>query len=43
MGLTSASGATLSSDMSTTYVRVNVGYSNGNLQDPSVATVIVVR
>ena len=43
IGLTSASGATLSSDMSTTFVRVNVGYSNGNLQDPSVATVIVVR
>ena len=43
LGITNASGATLSSDMSTTFVRVNVGYSNGNLQDPSVATVIIVR
>ena len=43
VGLTSASGATLSSDMSTTFVRVNVGFANGSLQDPSVATVIIVR
>jgi hypothetical protein len=32
----------LGTDMSTTSVRVNVGYANGNLQDPSVACVIVL-
>jgi hypothetical protein len=32
---------TLATDMSTTSVRVNVGYANGETQDPSVACVIV--
>lgn len=32
---------TLGTDMSTTSVRVNVGFANGSLQDPSVACVIV--
>jgi len=43
LGIINANGATLSSDMSTTFVRVVVGFANGSLQDPSVATVIVVR
>jgi hypothetical protein len=43
LGIINANGATLSSDMSTTFVRIVVGYANGEPQDPSVATVIVVR
>ena len=34
---------TLATDMSTSSVRVNVTYDNGAVQDPSVATVIIVR
>jgi hypothetical protein len=41
LGIINANGATLSSDMSTTFVRVNVGYDNGFLQDPSVACVVI--
>jgi|LakMenE18May11ns_1017448.scaffolds.fasta_scaffold9783947_3 hypothetical protein len=33
----------LGSDMSTSSVRVNIGYQNGLLEDPIVATVIIVR
>jgi hypothetical protein len=33
---------TLATDMSTTSVRVNVGFANGSVQDPSVACVIVL-
>lgn len=32
---------TLGTDMSTTSVRVNVGFANGSLQDPSVACVVI--
>jgi hypothetical protein len=42
LGIINASGAALSSDMSTTFVRVVVGYANGSVQDPSVACVIVL-
>ena len=43
LGIINANGATLSLDMSATFVRINVGYANGATQDPSVATVIIVR
>jgi hypothetical protein len=33
----------LGSDMSTSSVRVNIGYQNGLLEDPIVATVIIIR